>query len=264
MAGPLLQRIKSWLRGRRAGGLYYIQNLFEATNWDADCQAALESIAKAALERGEVITTTSLLLALCPQLPLERAYGAQEADRFRQTLETQRENPRMQTAAEPKALCDHGVMMAVSIAVFTSREEDAPITVARLVGALLGQSFPTREFLERAGFDTMPLLRWAAHNTLDVRNHWPTGNFGDDPDAMYELLLINDSITTQEIVTRLLIQHLSVSPEAARTMMLETHNDGESLLAVSELEVVVALAEAIEGDARAAGSPLDLQIRPSA
>ena len=264
MAGPLLQRIKGWLRGRSAGRLYYVQDVFEAASWDSACQAALDPIAKAALERGEVISTTSLLWALCPQVPLERAYGAQEAERFRNTLNTQRENPRAQTAAEQTALCDHGVAMAVAIVVHSSREEDGPITVARLVGAILGQSFPTRELLDRAGFDTMPLMRWAAHNTLDVRNHWPTGNFGDDPDAMYELLLINDAITTQEIVTRLLIQHLSVSPEAARTMMLETHNDGESLLAVSELEVVVALAEAIEGDARAAGSPLELQIRPSA
>lgn len=263
MAQPLLARIKSWLLGRNSGPVFLFQETCAAASWDLECQAAIDEIASGALESGEVITATSLLRGLCAHLPLERAYGAEEAERFLRTLDAQLETPRMQVAPEHEALSDHDVAMIVAVLAHNSREEDGAITVARLAGAALGRPALTGKLLARAGFDTMPLLRWATHKTLEVRDHWPTGDFDDDPEALFELLIINDSITTQDVVIRLLTKHLSVSLEAAHTMMLETHNDGESLLAVSELEIVVAMAEAIEADARAEGFPLGLTIRPS-
>ena len=160
MAGPLLQRIKRWLLGKNSGPTYYAQDVFAAASCDTDCQTAVDQIAKEALEKGEVITTTSVLRALCSQLPLEQAYGEEEAERFLHTLDAQLENPRMQSAPEEKALADHGVAMTVAMVTQSSRKEDSEITVARLAGSMLGQFFSTREILERGGFfPPSPVIR---------------------------------------------------------------------------------------------------------
>lgn len=260
---PLLQRVKRWLLHRRSSQVYFATEVLAAAEWDVECGALLNQLAADALSRSEVLTAARLIRVLSEHMPLEKAYGKEEAARFVQTLDAYLAQLGMHIPTGQKSLVDHDVMVIVAVLRSSAREEDGGITVARLVGGTL--SFPSeiRSMLEKSGFAMMPLLRWATHNTLEVLNHYPTGNLDDFLDDEYELLLLNDSITTQELVTKLLETHLSVSPSAAQTMMLETHREGRVLLAVGELDTIVAMAQALQADARAAGFPLEVQVRLS-
>lgn len=262
-AAPLLQRVKRWLRARRSHQTYYVEEILAAAEWQPECRTFLDRLADETLGRSEVITSARLIRELIDHMPIKKAYGPEESVRFVRILDEHLGQQRIAIAPGQKGLVDHDVMMIVSITRSSARDKDGGVTIPRLVGTAL--SFPSEAIglLEKGGFAMMPLLRWATHDTLEILNHWPTGDLDDSLDDEYELILLNDSITTQELVANLLETHLSVSPSAAQTMMLETHREGQVLLAVGDLDTIVAMAEAIQVGARAAGFPLEVQVRPS-
>lgn len=258
----MLQRIKRWIRGQRSVPMYHADVVFGAVQWQAESRAVTEKVVNAAVEKREIITTTHLIRELCPTLPLEAAYGVERARDFVRLLDEHIDETSVETPPGFEALVRQEVALSVGSLQY-HHDENEEISIAELVGAALAHSQPLRALLEAGDFDLMPLLRWATHNTLTVLNDWPDNDWDDSPDCMYELLLINDFMTTQELVVSLLTAHLGASTQACEAMMLEVHDEGQALLAVGDLELIVGIAESIQADARAAGFPLEVLMRPS-
>lgn len=243
-------------------GLYPAEAVFAEVEWQAECRALTKRVVKAAVEKREIITTIHIVRELCSILPLEEAYGVERAGDFVRVLDEHLKERFTETPSGHDALVRHDVALSVGILKY-HQDQGTEISTAELLCALLSHGRPPRVLLEAGGFDLMPLLRWATHNTLAVQGDWPDSGWDDSSECMYELLLINDSVTTQELVVHLLKAHLGATLKACETMMLEVHEDGQGLLAVGDLELIIGIAESIQSDARAAGFPLEVQVRPS-
>lgn len=242
--------------------LYPAEAVFAEVEWQAECKALTKRVVNTAVGNREIVSATHLVREICPSLPLEEAYGVERAGDFVRVLDEHLKERFTETPPGHDALVLHEVALCVGILKY-HQDQGTEISTAALLCVLLADGQPPRALLEAGGFDLMPLLRWATHNTLAVEGDWPDGGWDDSSECMYELLLINDSMTTQELVVRLLKTHLGATAQACETMMLEVHEDGQGLLAVGDLELIIGIAESIQSDARAAGFPLEVQVRPS-
>lgn len=79
---------------------------------------------------------------------------------------------------------------------------------------------------------------------------------------LFRIVLINDSVTTMDFVVSLLCRQFSLSPKAAKKVMLNTHNRGRGIVGSYPFEIAEALAERAMQTARLAGFPLRCLTEP--
>lgn len=254
----ILRRLKDWMGLGGNLQLYESEPLLAGRPWDADTQRALDLLVEGARDAGQVIRVWHLLRALCPQLPLEQAYGAARAARFVSLVDEEVLRSHVAVPEGYESVVDQDVAWLLEMACQSVRKDDEQVTSKRLLGLVLSWPAQPKKALAEAEFELMPLLRWAAHDTLSVNNSW---HEDESDDETYELYLLNDAITTQAFVTTLLESHLLLHGSDAETRMREIHEEGEGLLAVGDFELVSGIAESIQRDARAAGYPLEVQVR---
>jgi len=82
----------------------------------------------------------------------------------------------------------------------------------------------------------------------------------DEP-GLYDVIFLNDNITTQEFVIRVLKQIFNKTPEQADTIMKKIHNDGQGIVGSYVHEV--AEQKGIETTllARQEGMPLQIKVK---
>lgn len=82
----------------------------------------------------------------------------------------------------------------------------------------------------------------------------------DEP-SLYDVIFLNDNITTQEFVIRVLKQIFNKSQEQADTIMKKIHNDGQGIVGSYVHEV--AEQKGIETTllARQEGMPLQIKVK---
>ena len=82
----------------------------------------------------------------------------------------------------------------------------------------------------------------------------------DEP-GLYDVIFLNDNITTQEFVIRVLKQIFNKTQEQADTIMKKIHNDGQGI--VSSYVHEVAEQKGIETTllARQEGMPLQIKVK---
>ena len=79
--------------------------------------------------------------------------------------------------------------------------------------------------------------------------------------AWFEIVAINDDVTTAEFVVQMLEEHFYKKSEEASSLMLKIHQDGEGVCGAYTREVAeTKIAEVIE-DARRASYPLKCVMR---
>jgi ATP-dependent Clp protease adaptor protein ClpS len=74
--------------------------------------------------------------------------------------------------------------------------------------------------------------------------------------AVYRVILLNDDYTTMDFVVHVLETIFEKSPAEAYQVMMHVHEQGRGIAGVYPWEVAETKAEAVIGQARAAGFPL--------
>jgi len=96
--------------------------------------------------------------------------------------------------------------------------------------------------------------------TIDIQTLTKEKTKLDEP-SLYDVIFLNDNITTQEFVIRVLKQIFNKSQEQADTIMKKIHNDGQGIVGSYVHEV--AEQKGIETTllARQEGMPLQIKVK---
>ena len=81
----------------------------------------------------------------------------------------------------------------------------------------------------------------------------------DEP-GLYDVIFLNDNITTQEFVVRVLKQIFSKTQEQAESIMKKIHNDGQGIVGSYVHEVAEQKGIEVTLAARNEGYPLEVRI----
>ena len=83
----------------------------------------------------------------------------------------------------------------------------------------------------------------------------------DEP-GLYDVIFLNDNITTMEFVIKSLIDHFDYTKDTAAKLMAEIHSQGSQIVAVLPFEIAEQKGIDVTIEARQAGFPLQIKIEP--
>lgn len=214
------------------------------TVFDTEAEVALHVAAHEARSRGEAMTSLHVLYGLLQDETIASAVR--------------------ETGGDPSALEDQ------ALAAIDAERELAEDDVHRVYGYAAGHA--SHHGRRATATDLWAYLRGsAATRVIDI----PTLGevlfrlcHGDEPAATalgssdVHVVLRNDDYTTQELVTRILVDVFQLSEADAGARMMQTHEQGRSVIGRFRPDDARAKIEAVRSIARAAGFPLWIGIEP--
>jgi len=141
-------------------------------------------------------------------------------------------------------------------AVFHARQSEREVTTTDLWGGLVHAAPDVVSTVEAAGISAASVLFTLVHGTADELPAL-------ERVAHVDAILINDDITTQELVVKVLRDVFEMSPERATERMQETHRNGASIIGRFDAREAIRRARRATELARANGFPLRVKLEPA-
>jgi ATP-dependent Clp protease adaptor protein ClpS len=88
--------------------------------------------------------------------------------------------------------------------------------------------------------------------------------FDLEPPAKYQVVFMNDDVTSMEFVMAVLAEIFGYDPEAAHSLTMKIHEENSAVVAVFSYEIAEQKAVETTILARNNNFPLDVKIRPDA
>lgn len=147
----------------------------------------------------------------------------------------------------------HETSRALAWAVFVASRHERGAGCTELWGGLVQTSPATVRLVAEGGADPAEVLFALVHGEVT------------EPELMGRdaaVVLVNDDITTQELVVEILSEVFALEPELAAARMREAHTQGRGT--IGRYPVPAARARVVQGHrlARGRGSPLWLRLEP--
>lgn len=77
---------------------------------------------------------------------------------------------------------------------------------------------------------------------------------------MYNVIYLNDDVTTQEFVVNSLISHFRYNDDTAETICMDIHTMGSAVVAVLPFEIAEQKGTEVTNEARMEGYPLQIKL----
>lgn len=220
---------------------------------DDDAQVAMHLLQHEARSRGLPPSPLHLLYALVQDdeiaAVMRRIGGDVDAieDRLFQALDEDAGAPGDETARID------ALTRAISWAVFVARRRERGAGCTELWGGLVQTAPATARLIEAGGLDPADVLFALVHG--DVEEPALLGR-----DAA--VVLVNDDITSQELVVEILGEVFELPQDTAGARMLEAHTRGRGIVGRYPLPNARARVAEAHRRARARGTPLWLRLEP--
>jgi ATP-dependent Clp protease adaptor protein ClpS len=240
-----------WLQHARR----WQKQLGPAPTWSEDLEVALHLASHEAESRGQRVSTVHLLYALVQADAIAEAIGAAGGDveavedKVLEALSASESDPELAGSSDELAV---DAAHAITWAAYTAWAGGRQVTVIDAWAGLIQTRAAAVELVDAGGVRAVDALFVLIHGAPDAAV----------PDGANELavVLINDSMTTQELVVEILREVFELSEEDARERMLEAHTHGSGLVGRFPRSAARARVKAANEKARAMGYPLWLRL----
>lgn len=221
--------------------------------WNDEVEIALHLASHEAASRGQIVSGVHLVYALVQadamSAAIETAGGSVSAieDRVLDALAASEADPSTAGASDDYSL-EAGRALAWS--VYMARAGDRQVSIADVWAGLI-----------HTGAEAVALVESENLRVGDVLFALVHGAAGAEPDASeLEVVLVNDPMTTQELVVDILCDELELSREDATARMLEAHTRGSASIVRLPRSAARARVKAANERARSLGYPLWLRL----
>lgn len=228
--------------------------------FDEDAEIALHLAAHEAGSRREAVAPIHLLFALVQDQTvadaIRKSGGDVEAieDRLFAALETT-DAPGRQKGESDEYTAE--ATAAIAWAVYPARGADRRATCVDLWGGLLRVDSGVAALLEAGGVEPAEVLFTLVHGVAEKDVEVPEG-----PEV--EVVLINDDVSTRELVVEILQRVFDLPEDDATERMIETHETGRGSIGRHRVAAARAKVAAARRLARSQGYPLWFRIEPAA
>lgn len=230
------------------------KQLGPAPSWDTDVEVALHLARHEAESRGQEVNSTHLVYALVQSIDIaaaiESAGGKVDPieDRILEALAASESDAEL--AGNSEELTPDAAQ-AMTWALYTAWAGSRQVSVTDLWAGLIQTGAEPTALVEAGGVRAVDVLFVLIHGTTGA----------EVPDANeLAVVLINDSMTTQELVVQILREVFDLTEEEARDRMLEAHTSETSVVGRFPRSAARSRVKAANERARALGYPLWLRL----
>lgn len=230
------------------------KQLGPAPTWDTDVDVAMHLASHEAESRGQSVGAVHLIYALVQAEAIARAVEAAGGavdpieDAVLEALSRSEGDPERAGSSDELA-SDAGD--AVIWAYYTAWAGSRQVTVTDLWAGLIQTRAGATALVEAGGVRAVDVLFVLIHGAPEA--HVPDAN-------ELAVVLINDSMTNQELVVEILRDVFELSEQEARDRMLEAHTSSTSLVGRFPRSAARSRVKAATEKARALGFPLWLRL----
>ena len=222
--------------------------------WSDEVEIALHLASHEAASRGQVVGADHVVYALVQSeamaAAIEAAGGDVEPIEDR-VLEALAAGEADESRAGASDDYDVEAGRALAWAVYMARAGERPVGIADLWAGMIHTGAGAASLIEAGGVRPGDVLFALVH-----------GAAGSEPDAAeLEVILVNDPMTTQELVVEILCDELELSREDATARMLEAHTRGSASIGRLPRSAARARVKAANERARSLGYPLWLRLQ---
>ncbi len=98
----------------------------------------------------------------------------------------------------------------------------------------------------------MPKTQTKQENTIQFKVKEP---------SMYDVIMLNDDVTTMDFVVRVLIRVFHKSEEVAQSLMIKIHLEGSAVVGTYNKDIAMSKAQLTMQLAKAEGFPLKVTVK---